>query len=204
MNNSLKFLFIKAFVTSVASGTTCKPFKNRHALVEPMQRDQLIGCCGIYCGACPFYRSEIPELARLLRDALKREKFDKIAVPFEWVGSYRDFKKWLIFLSRAKCNGCKAGGGNPFCTIRKCCSKKGIKSCAECEEFPCDKKMLRWLSERYRGWNVKNLERIRSIGYEKWLEEMENKVEEGFVTGDIIRGIGYGKGRELQDHKKSD
>ncbi|MBO8181239.1 MAG: DUF3795 domain-containing protein [Archaeoglobus sp.] len=152
-------------------------------------KSTLIGCCGIYCGACPFYRSKIPDLAKMLKDALNAEKFNKIAVPFEWVGEYREFKKWLNFLARAKCEGCQAGGGNPFCSIRKCCRKKGFVSCAECDEFPCDKKFLKWISERYRNWNVKNIRRIKEIGYEKWLEEKEKEVNEGFVTGLVIKGM---------------
>jgi hypothetical protein len=152
-------------------------------------KGSLIGCCGIYCGACPFYRSEIPGLAKRLKDALNAEKFNKIAVPFEWVGEYRDFKRWLNFLARSKCDGCQAGGGNPFCTIRRCCRKRGIVSCAECDEFPCDRKFLKWISERYRNWNVRNIERIREVGYEKWLEEKEKEVGDGFVTGLVMRGI---------------
>ena len=159
--------------------------------VRGMVNENLIGACGIYCGACPFYRSEIPELSRRLKEALKAEHFNKIAVPFEWVGDYREFKKWLSFLSRARCDGCQAGGGNPFCAIRKCCRKLGVRSCAECEKFPCSK--LDWITKRYRKWNIKNLRRIREVGYEKWLMEMEAEVKRGFVTGIVIRGITRGK-----------
>lgn len=150
-------------------------------------KENLIGCCGIYCGACLFYRSDIPEIAKNLKEELKKEKFNKIAVPFDWVGDYKEFKKWLNFLSRAKCSGCQAGGGNPFCNIRKCCKNKGIRTCAECDEMPCKK--LEWISERYKKWNIKNLKRIREVGYEKWLEEMEEEVKKGFVTGEVIKGI---------------
>ena len=152
-------------------------------------RGNLVGCCGIYCGACPFYRSEIPELAKELKEVLKRERFDKIAVPFDWVGSYRDFKKWVNFLARAKCDGCQAGGGNPFCPVRRCCRRRGFRSCAECSEFPCGKEYLKWLSKRYGNWNVENIKRIREIGYEKWLEEMEEEVRKGFTTGAVVKGI---------------
>jgi len=153
-----------------------------------MTNEDLIGCCGIYCGACPFHRSEMPDLAKKLKDALKEEKFDKIAVPFDWVGNYKEFKKWINFLARAKCEGCQAGGGNPFCSIRKCCRKKGIKSCAECEDFKTCKK-LEWITERYRKWNLKNLKRMQEVGYEEWLKEMGEEVRKGFVTGIVIKGI---------------
>lgn len=88
-------------------------------------------------------------------------------------------EEWLNFPARSKCEGHQTGGGNPFCSIRKCCQKKGIRSCAECEDFPCKKKLLNWISERYRKWNLKNLEVIKEVGYEAWLNEKEKEVKEG-------------------------
>ena len=152
-----------------------------------MENKNLIGYCGIYCGACPFYRSEIPDRAKELKELLEQEKFRQIAVPFDWVGDYREFKKWVNFLARAKCRGCGAGGGNPFCSIRKCCQKKGILSCADCPEFPCRK--LDWISERYRKWNLKNLVQIKELGCEEWLKEAQAEVSKGFITGAIVKGM---------------
>jgi len=92
--------------------------------------------------------------------------------------------KVLSHFKSLKCQGCGAGGGNPWCSIRRCCQKKGFTSCAE---FPCEK--LDWITKRYSKWNVKNLERIREVGIEKWLEEQEEKVRQGFITGEVIKGI---------------
>ena len=153
----------------------------------------LIGCCGIYCGACPFYRSDLPDIAKKLKENVRKERFDKFAVSFGWIGNYKEFKKWVNFLARAKCGGCQVGGGNPFCPIRKCCRRIDIRSCAECDRFPCDKKYFVWLSERYRKWNIKNIRKIKEIGYENWLREMEKEVKAGFVTGMIIKGVKHGK-----------
>ncbi|HDM27114.1 MAG TPA: hypothetical protein ENG27_02210 [Candidatus Bathyarchaeota archaeon] len=57
--------------------------------------------------------------------------------------------------------------------------------------MPCKK--LEWITRRYKKWNLKNLKRIRKIGYEEWLKEMKKAVEEGFVTGDVIAAIGRKK-----------
>jgi hypothetical protein len=43
--------------------------------------------------------------------------------------------------------------------------------------------------KRYNKWNLRNLERIREFGIEKWLKEQEKEVNEGFVTGNVIKGI---------------
>ena len=150
----------------------------------------LIGCCGIYCGACFAYRGDLSRKAAELRELLKREKFNKIATAFEWIGSYRDFSRWLSWLVRLKCGGCQTGGGNPFCAIRKCCRSRGYTSCADCPEMPCKK--LDWITRRYKKWNLRNLEKIREVGYETWLNEMRKSVDEGFVTGDVIAAIRRG------------
>jgi hypothetical protein len=147
----------------------------------PIKDRDLIGCCGIYCGACFAYRRSLSEKAKELRELLEKERFDRIATAFNWVGSYRDFKRWLT------CNGCQTGGGNPFCTIRRCCKRKGLLSCADCPEMPCQK--LDWITRRYRKWNYRNLLRIQKIGYGEWLKEMEAEVRKGFITGQVIAGI---------------
>jgi len=148
---------------------------------------KLVGCCGIYCGACFAYRRTLAEKASELKKLLEKENFRRIATAFEWVGSYRDFSRWLSWLVKLVCDGCQTGGGNPFCSIRKCCWRRGYKSCADCPEMPCQK--LEWITRRYRRWNLKNLRRIREVGYERWLREMEEDVKRGFTTGQVIAGI---------------
>jgi len=153
-----------------------------------MADKNLVGRCGIYCGACFAYRGTISQKATELRETLNKEKFGRrIATAFDWIGDYSEFSKVLSHLKNLKCQGCGAGGGNPWCSIRKCCQKKGFASCAECSEFPCEK--LDWMTKRYSNWNLRNLERVREVGVENWLEEQEEKVKAGFMTGEVIKGI---------------
>ena len=148
----------------------------------------LAGCCGIYCGACFAHRGTISQKATELREVLNKERFGRrIATAFDWIGDYSEFSKVLSRLKNLKCQGCGAGGGNPWCSIRKCCQKKGFTSCAECNEFPCEK--LDWITKRYNKWNLRNLERITEVGIEEWLREQEEIVKAGFITGEVIKGI---------------
>jgi len=147
----------------------------------------LLGCCGIYCGACFAYRGRVSEGAAELRNELKKEKFRRIATAFDWVGDWRQFSRWLYWLMKFKCEGCQTGGGWPWCPVRRCCKKKGFTSCAECEEMPCEK--LGWITKRYKGWNLKNLRRIREVGVGRWLKEADAEVRRGFVAGETIAGI---------------
>ena len=46
--------------------------------------------------------------------------------------------------------------------------------------------MLELISKRYSFWNQENLKRIKEIGYKKFIDEMQEKVKEGFLTSDVI------------------
>ena len=97
-----------------------------------------------------------------------------------------------------KCPGCHAGGCNPACLIKKCASEKNFLTCAECDSLPCKQSsetqnsfedpaaFLALITERYSNWNIDNLERIREIGYRRFIDEMQQKVKEGFMTSDVI------------------
>ena len=64
---------------------------------------------------------------------------------------------------------CKDGGGPPFCKIRKCCQKKGINGCWECEEFEtCEK--LDFLKPGHGDAHIKNLRKINKQGIEEFLK----------------------------------
>ena len=152
-----------------------------------MKNRNLVGRCGIYCGACFAYRGNVSKKAIELRNELKKERFRRIATAFEWVGDWSQFTRWLYWLSKLKCDGCQAGGGWPWCPVRKCSQKKGFISCAECEQMPCER--LEWITRRYKRWNLQNLERIREVGIDRWLTEQARKVKSGFVAGETVAAI---------------
>ena len=85
-----------------------------------MDSQELIAPCGVYCGVCPqmvAYKNN--------NERLK----EKLAVNYG------------LTPEDISCDGCTSD--NPFilcvsCEIKSCVQKKGIESCAECQEFPCE------------------------------------------------------------------
>jgi hypothetical protein len=78
---------------------------------------------------------------------------------------------------RGKCEACKPGGGFSACKIRICCEEKNYETCAECNYFEtCT--ILNSFTSRifgviFRKDRKGNLCRIKEIGVEKWVKEME-------------------------------
>lgn len=89
---------------------------------------KLIAYCGIDCAECEGY------LATQADDNAKRAE-----VASQWSVQYNaDLKAEHI-----NCDGCREDGRKLYfceniCEIRKCCIKKGLNNCAECDEYPCE------------------------------------------------------------------
>ncbi len=134
--------------------------------------EKLIAYCGLYCGDCFGYKGKIAELAKDLRKELRQEKFEIMikGIPFKALKNYKECYDVLGILVRLRCtNACRAGGGNPFCKIRKCCQKKGIEGCWECDEFEtCEK--LDFLKPNHGDAHLKNLQKIKKKGIGEFLE----------------------------------
>lgn len=133
----------------------------------------LIAYCGLYCGDCFNYKGEIADLARDLRKKLRESKFEHAS---EGLSKYfKDFKDYdtcyrvLGSMVRLRCKkACLEGGGNPNCKIRKCCQKKEIRGCFECEEFEtCNK--FDFLKPIHKDANLKNLKKIKKNGQDKFI-----------------------------------
>lgn len=128
----------------------------------------LIAYCGLYCGDCASYKGEIADLARDLRKALRDAKFERYAEGLSGVfKEYRDYDKCYATLGamvRMRCGrGCRNGGGNPGCAIRKCCVKKGFAGCWECADSEsCDR--FSFLKTIHGEATDKNLRRLKTAG----------------------------------------
>lgn len=83
------------------------------------------------------------------------------------------------------CVGCKKGGcaSKDWCKIYKCCQKKKINGCYECEDFPCDEPMLAKIK-------ISTFSKfINRYGEEKLLDNLERNEKSGIVyhyDGEII------------------
>jgi superfamily II helicase len=141
----------------------------------------LIGYCGLYCGACGIYQGRIKYAVENLQKVIGTYGFDKIMPELaKWEPSfqyYPEFEKVMDGLVKlfGTCPGCVAGGGNPSCAIRDCCKQKSHAICAECAEMETCEKL-----KRYNSQTLVNLRKVKAMGVDKWVEEMQKKVSRGY------------------------
>lgn len=135
-----------------------------------------IAYCGLYCGDCPWYTGKVADMARDLRKELRIIKFDKLA---EFIADYPQFAVFKNYpkcyevlgsLMKARCDtSCQEGGGPLSCKIRKCCHKRAIKGCWECDEVDkCEK--LDYLAPGHGDAHRRNLSIIRRKGMDAFIE----------------------------------
>jgi hypothetical protein len=143
--------------------------------VIKMGNEKLITYCGLYCGDCYGYQGKIASLAGKLNEELNNANFKKNADHFATLPFFKEFKNYDSFVKLLKtlegltCEGCRDGGGPPFCEIRKCCGEKEIMGCWECGEFKsCEK--LNFLSATHGDAHIKNLDVIKEKGMEKFID----------------------------------
>ena len=140
----------------------------------------LVGYCGLYCGACGIYQGRIKQAVQNLREVIRAYGFDKIAPELaKWEPAfqhYAEFDKVLDGFVKllGECPGCVAGGGDPGCRVRECCRPKAFQTCAECDKMGTCEILQRVAPEK------KELSKIKGTGIDKWIEEMQRKVSAGY------------------------
>ena len=84
--------------------------------------------------------------------------------------------------SASRCHGCQLGEQHSYCSVWRCCmSKRGLHTCAECVEFPCER--LHRVLGTAQGADsfishkpaLHNLERTRETGLEVHLSEQRER-----------------------------
>lgn len=147
----------------------------------------LIAYCGLYCGDCFSYQGKIADLSRDLRKELRSHKFDKTAESLSGMSFFKEFEdygrcyKVLGAMVKLRCKrGCRNGGGNPYCAIRKCCERKKYEGCWECDKYEsCDK--MDFLKTNHGDAHIKNLRKINRKGKKEFLKGkrlMYSKIKE--------------------------
>ncbi len=86
---------------------------------------ELQGYCGYRCDLCPAYKAN-------LRTREDRERVS------------RDWKRYFsskVALEEIGCEGCLKASDTPNkeCLVKPCAIDRGVKSCAECNDFVCEK-----------------------------------------------------------------
>jgi len=91
--------------------------------------EKMIAFCGTICNECPAF------LATKKDDDKERKEIAEL-----WSEKYNaDIQPEDI-----NCFGCLSEGGNIFnncnvCEVRKCGQEKGVKNCAFCDDYACEK-----------------------------------------------------------------
>lgn len=144
----------------------------------------LVGYCGLYCGACGIYQQRVTRAVENLRKVISAYGFDKITTDLaKWEPAfqhYPEFENVMTGLVKlfGSCPGCIQGGGNPECILRACSKQKTYATCAECNEMETCEKLQRY------PWAKGELRKIKKIGVDKWANEMQEKVAAGYCSLD--------------------
>jgi hypothetical protein len=141
-----------------------------------IEDERLIAYCGLYCGDCYGHKGTIANLARDLRKELRAANFEKNAERLSAIPFFKEFKNYkecyavLGTLVRMRCGKtCREGDGPPFCKIRKCCQKKELKGCWECDTFETCKN-LDFLRPTHGTAQLKNLTKLKKKGVAAFIQ----------------------------------
>ena len=135
--------------------------------------NNLVGRCGLYCGACTIYRA------------------------YEDSGEYRNRVAAYFKCppEKVRCEGCQAltpeCWGND-CEIVKCTTAKGLSFCYQCPQFD-DESCMKFedLAKRYMENNVdvrSNLSRIKAGQVEEWLGESKERFKCPYCKKPLTEG----------------
>lgn len=140
-----------------------------------------VAYCGLCCGLCAS-RRRIPRQAAALREALRREGYDRGYFDIPGLEQlFPTFWEGLNLLADRPCAGCREGGGYSACPIRACARDRDITVCSACSDFPCPHfAMLR----RYPTCLADNAH-MQQVGLERWIAEQEARAANGFSYADI-------------------
>jgi hypothetical protein len=139
----------------------------------------MVAYCGLCCDLCAE-RCRIPKQAAQLKNSMATEGWEFFGA--EAHEEFADFWTLLGRIAGGGCRGCRAGGGFPGCEIRKCAKNRGVSTCADCAEYPCER--VAGVGRTYPTLLADNV-RMKEVGVEKWLAEQRERAATGFAYCDI-------------------
>ncbi len=112
--------------------------------------EEMIGYCGYSCHLCAA-RSDDPAVRQTLVDGWRK------------IFGHQNYTA-----ENVRCDGCRSNGrlADKECKARPCAIEKGVKSCASCDEFICDK--VRHLLGSREGMLVFHHARLASLTEEEY------------------------------------
>jgi hypothetical protein len=152
--------------------------------MTPKDLADFVGYCGLYCNACAIRQEKFKTAVNSLRGLITAYGFDKFMPQLaKWEPSFKHYNEFNQVMDGfvkmfGECPGCPKGGGDPNCKVRTCAKRKGYRTCAQCKETEtCDH------LAPYRRSHlelVDALQNIKQNGAEKYAQQMQKKVDEGF------------------------
>ncbi|MCF7793400.1 MAG: DUF3795 domain-containing protein [Candidatus Cloacimonetes bacterium] len=136
-----------------------------------MDYQQLTAPCGLDCWNCLIYQAAENE-------KLKKMIADKLKIPEE----------------KVSCRGCRAEKGqigfldmNSSCKVFRCITGKGIYSCVECDEMPCNNlhPFADLADKRPHNLKLFNLCQIKKLGITEWAEKKAKQNRERYFKGKL-------------------
>lgn len=94
----------------------------------------MIAYCGIKCNDC-----------QILLATKEDTEASRIDVAKTWSQKFG----WDLKPADINCEGCLSEGGRLFnycqsCDVRQCAGEKAVETCADCDDFGCDKLQVIW------------------------------------------------------------
>lgn len=139
-------------------------------------QETLIAYCGLFCGECFSHQGKIADLSRDLRKELRQSRFDRTAESLSKISFFKILKNYpqcyevLGAMVKLRCKAaCRGGGGDPNCAIRRCCRKKELEGCWQCEDFE-DCRKMDFLRANHGDAHIKNLRKIKKKGEKEFLK----------------------------------
>ena len=137
---------------------------------------KLTSPCGLDCFNCMVHEDWITKM------------------PEEWVKRHSEI--FNIPIEEMPCKGCRDRKGHcnyapqKKCATFLCAQEKGVNYCFECADFPCKLLMPTKQGAGFpHNMKIFNLCRIKTIGFEKWIEEsLKNRFT--YFDGKFIPGQG--------------
>ena len=157
-------------------------------------KNRQYGICGVYCGQCPNGNGRVKIIAGELKRLVDTTRYNWVS---DVVKSFKfdEFRKGLEWFSEAQCPMCLNSGGAP-CENKKCAPKKGLQSCLLCNDYLVCKN-TEYQRDVY-PFVVDNYHRVKQIGFQKHLEEEEERTKAGVdLMGHLERR--YCKAVKLED-----
>jgi len=133
---------------------------------EEIDYTDMTAPCGLPCFECYFHLAQLDQ---------------EIA---ETIGDVFNVSPALI-----KCKGCRSEDGKCAhhtmeCRVYKCVKNTDMKTCAECDDFPCEYlHPYRDQAEKWHNTKVYNLCRIKRLGLEKWAKDEAGGILDKYFYG---------------------